>query len=68
MKRRPPRSWGWRDFELELKLKEFYWDWIEHLFLWGTFPIRHLRIWWYCRRWDFHVRFGLSKPPYRQPM
>ena len=28
----------------------------------AMFPIRHPRMWWFCRRCDLHFRYGFPRP------
>jgi hypothetical protein len=45
-----------------LAMQDFYFDWILGPARWGTFPFRHPRLWWYCRRIAMHYRWGLPMP------
>lgn len=52
----------YRSGKAQLARRYFYYDYILGPWRWGTFPIRHPRMWWFCRRLDLHYAFGLPMP------
>ncbi len=45
-----------------LQLRDFYFEYVLGPARWGTFPLRHPRLWWMSRRIAWHYAYGLPMP------
>ena len=53
----------YRSGKAQVARRDFYFTWILGPWRWGTFPILHPRMWWFCRRVAWHYAYGFPMPP-----